>query len=580
MPATTFEHPDLIRLRLHAFAERKRRELAQKPEPPPPTILKWAERYRHIDGQDFTLDRFTPLRAIYEDDHPHVVVMKPAQRGISEWAINATLFALEHGAQRWAPHKDGLNVGYVFPTQDALRDFSKERLSGLEHEHPHLAGLFGAEGEFEGVTFKQVGRSYLYLRGGWSVTALQSFPADMLVLDEFDQLDPKAIALGRRRMNASDVQRETDISTPTLPGRGIHAMYLASDQRVYEQQCPECGVWRTLDFFQDVRVEGKPYDEWRYWPAERLREAYVRLICPACQHEFTKEERCAEGRWTAQMPEVKGIRGYHVPWWPYPFVSLNKLAVNAVATEPSELEEFYRSDLGLPFQPGGGGITQEMLQRLSAELPNGQLPNVPWRSTTMGVDVGARFHYRVTSIAPDGWPYVRAMGAVRAWDELDRLMAGHGVTMCVIDALPELHTAMAWAQKHPGRVLRAYYPTNAAALRSEMFRADEDKREVQINRTMAMDGVYAAVSNRRERWPAAVVQDPEVVQHMTAPVRVVTTDNHGQARPTWVHTQPDHGFHAAVYDRIARAVLLSMGGGEFNSAVGGKRPLVEQYRVR
>lgn len=580
MPTQAYDPPDIARLRLYAYEQRKRREAAEQPESPPPTVLDWAERYRHIDSQRFSLERFEPLRAIYQDEHPHIVVMKPAQRGISEWAINMTLFALEHGAARWAPQKDGLNVGYVFPTQDALRDFSKERLSGLEHEHPHLAGLFGADGEYEGVSFKQVGRSYLYLRGGWSESALLSFPADMMVLDEFDKLDPKAVALARRRMNASEVRREVDISTPTLPGRGIHAMYLASDQRVYEQQCPACGAWHVFDFFRDVRVNGEPYDTWQVWPTEQLRNGHVRLTCPACGHELSKQERCAPGRWTALAPDVQGIRGYHVPALAFPFVSLNALAVAAVATEPSELEEFYRSDLGLPHQPGGGGITQDMLLKLAAELPNGRLPNVAWRSTTMGIDVGARFHYRITSLGPDGWPYVRAMGAARSWTELDGLMSTFGVVQCVIDALPEIHTAMAWAQKHAGRVLRAYYPTNAAALRSEMFRADEQKAEIQINRTMAMDGVFAAVANRRERWPASIVQDPEVVQHMTAPVRVVVQDQHGQPRATWVHTQPDHGFHSSLYDRVARMYLMSQGGGEFTPAVGGNRPVVERYTIR
>lgn len=582
MPSATLEHPDLMRMRMHAYAERRRREraAAANPAPPPPSVLAWAQRYRHIDGQSFSLERFHPLEAIYQDDHPHIVIMKPAQRGVSELAINTTLFALEHGAARWAPYKDGLNVGYVFPTQDALRDFSKERLSGLEHEDPHLAGLFGADGEFEGVAFKQVGRSYLYLRGGWSESALLSFPADMIILDEFDKLDPKAVALARRRMNASEVKREIDISTPTLPGRGIHSMYLASDQRVYEQQCPACESWHVFDFFQDVRINGETYDRWQFWSAEELRADRARLVCASCGHEFTKAERCAPGRWTAQAPDVHGIRGYHVPALAFPFVSLNTLAVNAVATEVSEIEEFYRSDLGLPHQPGGGGVTEDMLQRLSAELPNGRLPQMAWRDTTMGVDVGSRFHYRITSLGTDGWPYVRAMGAVRAWTDLDDLMSRFGVSMAVIDALPELHTAMAWAQRHPGRVLRAFYPTNAAALRSEMFRADEDKLEVQINRTMAMDSVFAAVVQRRERWPASVTRDPEVVQHMKAPVRVVSIDTHGQSRPAWVHTQPDHGFHASVYDRIARAVLLTVGGREFGAAVVGRREVVERYKVR
>ncbi|MGH2351923.1 MAG: phage terminase large subunit family protein, partial [Chloroflexota bacterium] len=177
----------------------------------PRSPLAWAERYRQIEGVPFSLERFRPLRALYEDTHPRICVLKPAQRGVSEWAITYAGLALEQGARLWAPPevpKDGLNVAYIFPTRDALQDFSKERFTALEDETPHLRALFGAPGEYDDVTFKQVGRSYLYLRGGWSESALLSFPADVLILDEYDRLDHKAVALARRRLNASVVRRE------------------------------------------------------------------------------------------------------------------------------------------------------------------------------------------------------------------------------------------------------------------------------------------------------------------------------------------------------------------------------------
>jgi hypothetical protein len=72
---------------------------------------------------------------------------------------------------------------------------------------------------------------------------------------------------------------------------------------------------------------------------------------------------------------------------------------------------------------------------------------------------------------------------------------------------------------------------------------------------MAMDGVLASVATGREHWPAALVQDPEVRAHLTAPVRVVVEDKHGQPRANWVHAAPDHLFHASVYDQVAAAAL-------------------------
>jgi Arc/MetJ-type ribon-helix-helix transcriptional regulator len=529
----------------------------------PSALLEWAERYRRIDGQSFSLDRFAPLRAIYADDHPRIVVTKPSQRGVSEWAINYAIFALDRGAEVWANgQKTGLNVGYLFPTQAALSAFSKERISGLKRESAYLEALLGDSDDYDTVDFKQIRDSYLYLRGGWSEAGLLSFAADVAIFDEYDRMEPSAIALARRRLNASTVRREVFISTPTLPGTGVHGLYLQSDRQVYEQW-HSCGGWVSYDFWRDVKVDGVLYEipggrGWRTWPAELIRASEVRLHCPACQVPISEDERCAPGRWRAEAPEVQGLRGYHIPWWPFPVVDLVEYAVTAVSQDPSELTELYRSDLGLPYESSGSRITREMLAALSHDLPGGMLPDQKYRATTMGLDVGNRFHYRVSSIGEDGGRYVRAAGSVATWTEVDMLMVHHGVRLCVVDAYPEEHGARAFVARHAGKAVTATYPT-ANALKGVLCAPDPAKAleagRVQINRTMAMDAVYSAIATASERWPSAIHNDPEVVTHLTAPVRVETLDPHGQSRADWVHTKPDHIFHASVYDRIARELL-------------------------
>lgn len=516
--------------------------------------LAWAQTRRRIDGQHFSLDRFKPLAEIYDDDHAHIVVIKPAQVGVSELAITRALHALDVGAAFWKTGKAGLNVGYLFPTQDALSKFSKERISGVKQESPELARLF--VGEFDDVGFKQCRDSYLYMQGAWSETSLLSFAADVLILDEFDRMDPAAIALARKRMRASLVKRELDISTPTLPNRGIHAEYLQSDQRVWEVPCA-CGAWSELDFFRDVRADGVPYEVWKLWSKEALRRADMTVACPACGSDM---DRFAAGRWVDRAPDVVGIRGYWVPALCFPTVTLTELAVAAVDESPTARSEFYRSDLGLPYEPAGSRITTDMLKQLSHELPGGVLPPAAWRSTTMGVDVGARWHYRVSSIGPGGDVYVRAMGSVTSWEALDELMRNFRVRQCVIDAQPETHGARDWAARHSGKVLLAYYP-GPVALKGELYRkkknnkGEDEDGVIDINRTMAMDGVYSAVATAAEHWPAMIHNDPEVDAHMRAPVRVTRVDEHGQDLAEWIHTTPDHFFHTAVYDRVARAAL-------------------------
>src|SRR5262245_30482953 len=90
-----------------ALARARAQAAAARPNVPT-SVLEWAARYRRIDGQRFSLARFAPLQAIYADEHPHSCVIKPAQRGVSEWAINYTGFALDVGTAAWAPAKAGL----------------------------------------------------------------------------------------------------------------------------------------------------------------------------------------------------------------------------------------------------------------------------------------------------------------------------------------------------------------------------------------------------------------------------------------------------------------------------------------
>lgn len=528
--------------------------------------LAWAEQYRRIDDQPFTLTRHQPLAQIYDDDHPFVVIMKPAQVGISELAVTRVLHALDIGASYWQTGKSGLNVAYLFPTASSLSDFSKERFSNVAGESPHLAAMFA--GGYDEVTFKQARSSYLYLRGAWAGKqgggknpALKSFPADVLVLDEYDEMVPASIAMAEKRLRASTVKRKLYISTPTLPGQGIHGQYLLSDQHVWETKCATCHAWHVLDFFRDVVASDPPgaprpwvrapYDIWQHGDRLRLRAAHWTVVCPACRNPI---DRCGPGRWVALHPEVKDIRGYHVPALAFPMVDLAELAIGATSDGPTRREEFFRSDLGVPYQHKGSSISLEMIDRLSANLAGGRVPDGAWRQTTMGVDVGSRFHYRVSAIGADGNRVVRAMGAVQDWGGLDDLMSQYRVRLCIIDAMPELHGAQTWASQYPGRVLRATYPA-PSALSGQLMRLDEENGRIQINRTMAMDGVLAAVAGGTEDWPAAVVTDPEVRAHLTAPTRVLVPHDDGQPTPAWVHTAPDHLFHACVYDQVAAKVV-------------------------
>jgi hypothetical protein len=541
------------------IAERKRAEAGNTVVADPQNVLEWAQRYRRLEGRKFSLDLFKPLVEIYLDEHPHKVVKKPAQRGVSEYAVSLACFALELGAKQWTkdetgkPQKNGLNVGYLFPVKQDLEDFAKERVNELREESTHLALLFSDE-EFDSLSYKKVGSSHLYMRGAYAKTGLLSFPADVLIYDEFDQMDSKAVALVSRRMNASLVRRDIKISTPTFPGRGISKAYAESDQRIWQTPCPHCQGWVSFDFYRDVWVDGQPYDAWQHWPQERVSAAPVTLHCPECHGVIDDEQRCADGRWYVQRPDITRVHGYHVPWWAFPMADLSDFAYRAVSDDPAEIEELNRSDLGLEYGVGGGSVTEGMLQQLSAEYPT-DIAKVKWRNTTLGCDIGAKLHYRIDSEDQYGNICVREMGSVDDWLDLDQLMFRYKVRLAVVDAQPEWHESMNFCAKWKGRAKRGFEQVKTSTLKGILFNEKKGTNDVQINRRLAMDLVLANIGTGKELWPSSIVNDPEVIAHMIAPTRISITDETGQQDHDWVHSQPDHLFHASVFCTIARKML-------------------------
>jgi hypothetical protein len=533
------------------------------PADEPQNLYDWTVTHRRLEDRPFSLENFKPLEALYRDDHPNIVVMKPAQVGISEWAISHAIWALSEGARYWKTDLSGLNVAYCFPTLTALRDFSKERVSGIKRESGYLRELF--DSEFDDLGFKQVADSYFYLRGAWSIDAMISFRADVLILDEYDRMDTAAVQLAYKRLRQSPIGRRVQVSTPTLPGRGIHEAYMESDQTEWQTYCKRCKDYLHLEFFRDVRADEEPHAIWKNWPTETLRNASMITVCPRCANEI---DRTGTGRWQAQFPEITSTRGYHIPSLAFKVVSLNTLAVLSVSTNPTVLTEFFRSDLGVPYEPAGSRVTMDMLLRLAADLTNGHhVGDHEWKRTRMGIDVGSVYHYRIDSDREgDSRTYVRAMGEARSFEELSILMRQYGVKAAVIDAMPELHGTRDWVWKHPGRAYRAFYGNGlqmwkrktgdvpAKRVRFERLKATEGD-VVEINRTMAMDAVYSSIGEGLEVWPAHIVSNTDITSQMCAPVRVIGLDRHGQEQASWEHTQPDHYYHASVYARIAGEIL-------------------------
>ncbi len=529
------------------------------------TVLQWSMRYRRIEGHPFSLQNHVPLIALYEEVHPDIAVRKPSQVGVSEWLVSVTGHAMDIGAQFYDIPKLGLNVAYIFPTNEALGDFSKERITALRLETPHLTQMFTG---WDKVTFKQAGASFLYLRGAKSKAGLKSFPADMVILDEKDEIPDEAVQLAFKRLRHSQLKHKRSVSTPTIEEAGISIDFEKSDQRWWFTPCPHCKEENILDFFRDVYVMGKDFETWRDLEEEQLATSPVTVHCPSCKQQIPDKVRFTEGRYIAKRPHITQKRGYQVPALCFPIVDLNELVVHAASTNPTVFTELMRSDLGLPYAKSGSRIDDAMMKQLCHRLSGGRLPAYYWRDVTAGIDVGARFNIRISGVGPNDQVYVLYMGTVKTYEEIDRLMNQFNVRLAVIDALPEIISTEQWCNRWDGRALRAFYPSTERALKDKLRVVDYLTNSVDINRTAAMDLVFDNVSQARENWPAEFCQQPEIIAQMKAPQRVVGVDAHGQEFVTWNHTTPDHYFHACVYDTVARTLVEPDDGKRYYSRGG------------
>jgi hypothetical protein len=178
---------------------------------------EWALQVPEPKGElDF--DRFPFQRELYRSsvDQHEVVIKKAAQVGVSALCIRWVMY--------WAGAR-GLTALYVFPRQRQLRDFSDARIKPLIATSPLLQELVAA-GAVQNNGLKRLGVGHLILRGSESVADLQAVDADVLVLDEYDDLVQNNVP-----DDGAEVGRGQDRDAVAMGDRGRCSVARSSSER-------------------------------------------------------------------------------------------------------------------------------------------------------------------------------------------------------------------------------------------------------------------------------------------------------------------------------------------------------------
>lgn len=510
-------------------------------------------------GRQFDLEQHRYLAAIYADTSRESVYMKGGQLGLSERLISESL---------WACSELGAIVLYVMPTDGDVSDFSTQRFGPAVHPDvsPHLASIItnARDRGADRVGLKRIGDGWLYMRGGkvqpdGSAHQLHNIPADILILDEYDLIDPRALPIASQRLGHSALRYLRLASTPTYFERGIHAEYLATDRCVWMVTCGHCGNRQPLDI-KDCVTKWDDLErpvEWRGGDAPTLG-------CRKCGQDF---DRLGPGEWVAELPD-RDRRGYAIPGLASPFKDLAAVIgigstedgkpMGLMSIDETTRKQVFNQDLGQPYEPRSAmRLTETILDNCKREYAHGPVQKGEG-GTFMGVDVGGALHI----IVRDGKKRQRFAGAVASFTEVAHLMDEHKVLACVVDALPETRAARSFQKQFSGKVWLAYYgrqKRGSKELKEALW--DSQDGTVDADRTRTLDATYvlfilAARGEDGNTLPANIRKTPDYFAHLRSPMRQLIKDAAGEEVAVYTESGADHYAHAENYCHIASLAPL------------------------
>lgn len=482
------------------------------------------------------------LAALARDPHPFIVVQKSAQVGLTELMVDRALWAADTG------YAGRGNVLYAMPTQSQAEDFAQARFDRAIQDSQYYRSRLQPEPPRRKRTdsrrLKRVGVGYIYLRGSDSARQITSIDADVVLLDEFDQMAEGTLDRAHRRLLSSRDPRLLVASTPRYPEAGINRLFLQSDQCRYHLTCEHCELEQALTFESNVDLD----DE--------------RIVCSGCRSAL---DVMKPGRWVPTAPGNEWIRGYHLSSLYSPWLDARSLIEKSRDDTPAALQEFQNSDLGEVFTVPGGGLSRDLLDRCRDDYSLNQYAGQP---CFMGVDVGTKLHVVVRERVPQG-------SAARLWfaDELDsfeklnELMRRFHVRVCVVDAQPDIHATSQFALQHELHVWMAYYTRREAGHRFAEG-GWERPNVCHLNRLQAIDETFERFRKQAVLLPRAArsmgdrVRDGigEYYRELLAPQRTLEPDSTGNPQARWANDRrADHFAHAETYCWIASLIAAEVG---------------------
>lgn len=509
------------------------------------SLGEWLCANTTLQGRPFSFDRYPFQRAIADDMHPNMDVIKPSQVGLSEIQVRKSAAFLARNR--------GTTLIFTMPNEKMYERMSKTRIRPLIEGEKVFNLISGSEEKpIRSMGLYQIGTSFMFVTGATEGDAT-SISADAVFNDEVDLTNQQMLSLFNSRLQNSDWKLNQRFSTPTHTNYGVDKGFQVSDQHEYMCKCDTCNHWNIPVFRpQFVHIPGLSGDISDLTHIDEgmidsgkidLENSYVK--CEKCNSPLDLS-RTDNREWVPRFALRDHHRGYRVS----PF-STDRLPVKYVVQQllryksRDYLRGWYNTVLGEAFTDGNARLSDADIQ--ACFTGHSTIPNLdPRLPTWIGADIGQTCHV----VVAQGYS-VRDLHCVRMLELpigkliefMQEMIEVYNVVGGACDRFPYTPTADELYEVSNGLILPVEY-RGQKSLNLVKDQVTQEVTHAQVNRTQILDDVAKGVRRRNLRFSGYGNQQSIIVDHLRDMIR----DESPETEAKWIKmTNNDHYFHALAF---------------------------------
>lgn len=503
-------------------------------------LEKWKISSGEHKAEPFAFKDAPYLYEIITDEFPFQVTLKSAQCRISEVKVARTIHR--------AISKKG-NQLYTFPAGEQMEQFVDARIRSAIIDNEYLSKF--VTGSLNLKKFS-LNNNQIYFRGVQKRRQIISVDVSVLRADECDEYEEGILYTLNKRLGAAKEPIRDYFSTPSYHGVGVSLYYYGSesqnergsDQRVWTIRCEHCGKWNEDLLWPEnvIDLNEKESKSTFYKPD-------VIVICRFCKKGINR--LTSDAIWVAKVTANSDFcHGRHVSKLFSPTANLNQMMLDS--KDPLKEQEFYNSDLGLPYEPKGSRLTDEILGRCRGSHQLLIKSNDTWN--VLGGDIGNKIHVTISTKDENSRIKIIALQELDDWTDLPYLMHDFNIKTAVIDANPDKEEAIDFQKQFDGQVWLAYYLQHLEKTKDKISINWEDN-VVYIHRTLMMMVLSDMYIEKEVILPIDYNKVRDFAEHMKSPIKALKQDTKGDWIAYYPKTRiPDHYYHSGLYNLVGHLV--------------------------